>query len=79
MCDVTHAACRRFGLVNFVVSSKRLQFLTTGLMSGSYAFIKLFICATVREKRGDNLGVPAPRGGHQRGSEYRVLRVQVDA
>ena len=24
-------------------------------MSGSYAFIKLFICATVREKRGDNL------------------------
>jgi len=31
------------------------------------------------EQRGDHLGVPAPRGGHQRGSEYRILRVQVHA
>jgi len=40
-----------FGLIQFIISSKRLQFITTGLFSGSYAFSKLFICATLRENR----------------------------
>ena len=31
-----------------LLSSKRLQFVTSGLMSGTYAFTKLFICATLR-------------------------------
>lgn len=41
----------QFGLIQFIISSKRLQFVTTGLLSGAYAFSKLFICATLREDR----------------------------
>ena len=37
-----------YGLIQFIVVSKRLQFITTGLMSGTYAFGKLFVCATLR-------------------------------
>ena len=40
-----------YGLIHFILSSKRLQFITTGLMSGSYAFSKLFVCATLRENK----------------------------
>jgi hypothetical protein len=38
-----------YGLIQFIVSSKRLQFVTAGLFSGTYAFTRLFICATLRE------------------------------
>jgi hypothetical protein len=37
-----------YGLVMFIVSAKNLQFVT-GLVSGTVAFTKLFVCATLRE------------------------------
>ena len=56
---LTLAACKYFtdfneyGLIKFIVSSKRLQFITSGLMSGTWAFTKLFVCATLREDKED--------------------------
>ena len=32
-------------LVYFIVRSKSLQFITTGLISGAIGFIKLYLCA----------------------------------
>jgi len=57
---LTLAACKYFtefneyGLIKFIVSSKRLQFITSGLISGTYAFTKLFVCATLREGDQDD-------------------------
>ena len=33
-------------LVSFVIRSKSLGFVTTGLLSGVYAFAKLYVCVT---------------------------------
>ena len=33
-------------LVGFVIRSKSLGFITTGLLSGVYAFAKLYVCVT---------------------------------
>ena len=38
-----------YGLIQFIITSKKLQFITSGLLSGSIAFTKLFVCATLRE------------------------------
>ena len=38
-----------YGLIQFIVTAKKLQFITSGLISGTIAFTKLFICATLRE------------------------------
>jgi hypothetical protein len=57
LCVLTLAAAKaytnfnEYGLIQFIVSSKRLQFITSGLMSTTYAFTKIFICATYRETR----------------------------
>ena len=49
------AVRRRYGLIQHIVTSKKLQFITSGLMSGTYAFTKLFVCATLRE---DDVAAP---------------------
>ena len=38
--------CPRPRLVEFIIKSKSLQFITTGLLGGVYAFAKLYICVT---------------------------------
>ena len=61
LCVLTLAAAKAYtnfnsyGLIQFIVSSKRLQFITSGLMSGTYAFTKLFVCATYRDTRDPTL------------------------
>lgn len=42
-------ALGRYGLIQFIVTAKKLLFITAGLMSGTTAFTKLFVCATLRE------------------------------
>ena len=38
--------CDEHQVVSFILLAKSFQFVTGGLMSGSYAFLKLYLCAT---------------------------------
>ena len=42
-------AVDEFQLVNFIIKSKGLQFLTGGLIGGALGFVKLFRCSTVAD------------------------------
>jgi len=56
ICVITYWLCQKkvdeYQLVNFIIKSKGLQFLTGGLMGGTIAFIKLFRCSTVADPHG---------------------------
>jgi hypothetical protein len=53
ICVIIYWLCQKkvdeFQLVNFIIKSKGLQFLTGGLLSGALGFVKLFRCATVAD------------------------------
>jgi len=40
------ASLIRYGLIEFIVTAKKLQFFTSGLVAGCVGFAKLFVCAT---------------------------------
>ena len=48
-------------LTSFVIRSKSLGFVTTGLLSGVYAFTKLYLCITSHpDREGDACSSSAP-------------------
>jgi hypothetical protein len=56
VCVITYWICQKktdeYQLVNFIIKSKGLQFITGGLISGSLGFFKLFRCSTTADIDG---------------------------
>ena len=56
ICVIVYWICQKkvdeFQLVNFIIKSKGLQFLTGGLMTGALGFTKLYMCSTAADPLG---------------------------
>ena len=64
-------------LVAFVIRSKGLQFITTGLLSGVYAFAKLYLCVTTGDTMENNSCAAGKNPGGHSSFLFEVILIVV--
>jgi hypothetical protein len=81
ICVIIYWLCQKkvdeFQLVNFIIKSKGLQFLTGGLLGGALGFRKMFMCSTTADLTGPGGCEHKAPGGHKTFRfEYSLLMVR---